>query len=408
MFNVDEIRKDFPILKRKINGRALVYLDNAATSQKPQPVLDAIADYYSSHNANVHRGIHTLAEEATELYERARVKVARFINARDSREIIFVRNTTEALNLVVWSWGKANLRPGDEILLSEMEHHSNIVPWQLLAREVGAVLKYVPFDERGKVSIRQLADQMSNHTKVVSLVHVSNSLGTINPISEAAKMAHAAGAVVVVDAAQSVPHLKVDVQSLDVDFLAFSGHKMLGPMGIGVLYGRRELLEAMPPFLGGGDMVAEVTLQEATWNEIPYKFEAGTPNVAGAVGLSAAMEYLEKLDLTQVRSHEIELTGYALDQLCRLPGLKVYGPLKAEERGGVIAFNVEGIHPHDLASILDTEGIAVRSGHHCTMPTHTKLGIPASARISFYIYNTEAEINLLVTGINKAKRIFKL
>lgn len=405
MFDVQKVRRDFPILQRQINGRPLVYLDNAATSQKPRSVIEATKNYYESHNANVHRGIHTLAEEATQMYESARARVARFINARRPEEIIFVRNATEALNLVAFSWGKANLTEGDEIILSEMEHHSNLVPWQILAKEIGAIIKYINFDRHGGLELSTFNSQLTTRTKVVSLTHVSNSLGTINPIKEIAKLAHEAGAVMVVDGAQSVPHLKVDVQSLDCDFLAFSGHKMLGPMGIGVLYGRLELLEKMPPFLGGGDMIRSVTLEGATFNDAPYKFEAGTPNVAGALGLVAAIDYLEKLGLANVRQHEIDLTSYALTKLTSLPGLRIYGPTDPQSRGGVVMFTLKDTHPHDLASVLDAQGIAVRSGHHCNMPLHAKLGIPASTRASFYIYNTKEEVDRLVEGLEKAKKI---
>lgn len=405
MFSAEEIRKDFPILKRKINGHDLVYLDNAATSQKPKSVIDSISNYYENHNANAHRGVHTLAEEATKMYEEARVKVTRFINAKKPEEVMFVRNATEALNLVVYSWGKANIKQGDEIIVSEMEHHSNLVPWQILAREVGAIIKYIPFDENGELQISNLKAQISKKTKVVAVVHVSNSLGTINPVKEIAKMAHEVGAVVVVDGAQSVPHMKVDVQSLDADFLAFSGHKMLGPMGIGVLYGKYDLLDSMPPFMSGGDMIRKVTLEESSWNDVPYKFEAGTPNVADAVGLGAAIDYLEKLGMENVRSHEIEVTSYALEKLLKITGIKILGPLDPQKRGGVIAFTLDGTHPHDLASILDGDGIAVRSGHHCTMPVHLKLGIPASTRASFYVYNTKEEVDKLVEGLEKARRL---
>lgn len=406
MFDVEKIREDFPILKRKINGHDLVYLDSAATSQKPQSVIDSIADYYSSHNANVHRGVHTLAEEATGLYEAARDKVAKFINARSTSEIVFVRNTTEALNLIVWSWAKKNLKEGDEILLSEMEHHSNLVPWQLLAKEIGAIIKYLPFNKNGEIEMLKIKNQISKNTKVISLIHVSNSLGTINPVKEIAKLAHEVGAIMVVDGAQSVPHMRVDVQSLDCDFLAFSSHKMLGPMGIGVLYGRRNILEAMPPFLSGGNMIREVTLDESSFNDVPYKFEAGTPNVADAVGLSAAIDYLDDLGMEKVRDHEIELTDYALPKLRFIKGLNILGPVDSASRGGIIAFTLDGAHPHDLASILDGEGIALRSGHHCTMPIHTKLSIPASLRASFYVYNTKFEVDRLVEGLLKAKKIF--
>lgn len=405
MFDVEKIRENFPILKRKINGRDLVYLDNAATSQKPQSVIGSIVDYYSSHNANVHRGVHTLAEEATQMYEAARVKVAKFINARSPSEIIFVRNSTEALNLVVRSYGGANIKAGDEILISQMEHHSNIVPWQLLAKDSGAVIKYIPFNENGELQMADIEERISKRTRLVSLVHVSNSLGTINQVKEIAKLVHAAGAVMVVDGSQSVPQMKVDVQSLDCDFLAFTGHKMLGPMGIGVLYGKRNLLESMLPFLGGGNMIKTVSLEGSTWNEVPYKFEAGTPNVSGAIGLSLAINYLEKLGMGNVRAHEVELTAYALEKLRGVSGLVIYGPDDASKRGGLVMFNLKGAHSHDLASILDGQGIAVRSGHHCTMPVHTKLGISSSLRASFYVYNTTEEIDKLVVGLEKARRL---
>lgn len=404
MFDVEKIRADFPILSRIIHGHPLVYLDNAATSQKPKRVIEAIVDYYSHHNANANRGVHTLAEEATHLLEAARAKVARFINASKKEEIVFVRNTTEAINLVVWSWGLANVKDGDEIILSEMEHHSNIVPWQLLAKMVGAKIKYLPFDERGELRISDLKNQVSKKTKVVSLLHVSNSLGTINPIKEMAEIAHEAGAVVLIDGAQSIPHLTVNVQDLGADFLAFSGHKMLGPMGVGVLYGKFALLELMPPFLGGGDMIRTVTLEGATWNDVPYKFEAGTPNVADAVGLGVAIDYLEELGMENVRRHEEDLIVYALEKLGSA-GLKVYGPKEKEKRGGVIAFDLKGCHAHDVASILDLEGIAVRSGHHCNMPVHLKLGLAASVRASFYVYNRKEEIDLLMAGLEKARKI---
>lgn len=405
MFSVEQIRNDFPILQRKINGKDLVYLDSAATSQKPQSVIDAMSDFYRSHNANVHRGIHTLAEEATKLYEEARVKTAGFINAAHPEEIIFVRNSTEALNLVARSYGRASIRSGDEILLSEMEHHSNIVPWQLLAKEVGAVINYIPFNESGKIEMSDVAGRLSNRTKVVSLVHVSNSLGTINPVKEIARMAHEAGAVMVVDGSQSVPKMKIDVQSLDCDFLAFTGHKMLGPMGIGVLYGKKSSLAVLPPFLGGGDMIRTVSLKQSTFNDPPYKFEAGTPNAAGAVGLAAAVDYLKNLGMENVRAHDDELTSYTLLLLSSQADVEIYGPKEAAHRSGSVMFNLKGIHPHDLASVLDGQGIAVRSGHHCTMPIHTKLGIAASCRASFYVYNTKEEIERLVEGLEKARRL---
>lgn len=406
MFDVDQIREDFPILKRKINGQGLVYFDNAATSQKPQQVIEAISSYYSLHNANVHRGLHTLAEESTELFEKARSTIAEFINAKSPNEIVFVRNATEALNLIVWSYGKSTLTSYDEVLLTEMEHHSNIVPWQLLSKEIGFTIKYIPFDANGELSTRYLTDQISNRTKIVSLTHVSNSLGTINPIKEIAKIVHQYGAKIVVDAAQSVPHMNVDVQSLDADFLVFSGHKMLGPMGCGVLFARLGLLNDMPPFLSGGDMIKTVSITGSTWNDVPYKFEAGTPNVADAVGLASAVTYLEGIGMEAVRDHELKLTTYALKRMSEVKDLEIYGPKDSAKRGGVIAFNLKGIHAHDLASILDSSGIAVRSGHHCTMPVHTKLGIPASARISFYIYNKEGEIDKFIDALNKARNIF--
>lgn len=408
MLELEKIRSQFPVLSREINGRPLVYLDSAATAQKPTGVIEAVSNYYRSHNANVHRGVHTLAEEATQLYEEARLKVARFLGAKDASEIIFVRNATEALNLVVWSWGKANIHSGDEILLSEMEHHSNIVPWQMLAKEVGASIKYIPFGKDGQLEMNHLPSLLSARTKVVSLVHVSNSLGTINPVGEIIRAAHEKGAVVVLDGAQSVPHLKVNVQSFGVDFLAFSGHKMLAPMGIGVLYGRSELLGAMPPFLGGGDMIRTVNLSESTWNDLPYKFEAGTPNVGGAVGLGAAIDFLTACGMEDIRRHEVELTAYCLERIQSVPGLTIYGPLAAPRRGGVVAFTIQGAHPHDLASILDGEGIAVRSGHHCTIPVHLKLGIPASTRASFYLYNVRSEVDRLVEGLIKAAKILKI
>lgn len=404
MLNVEKIRGDFPILKRKINGHPLVYLDNAATSQKPRQVVEAMSDYYANHNANIHRGVHTLAEEATQLYEDSRRKIAAFVGAA-SEEIVFTKNATEAVNLVAYAWGKENFRAGDEVITTEMEHHSNLVPWQLVAKETGAAIKYLPFDENGELSLRQLAEQISGRTKVISLVHVSNFLGTINPVKEMAALAHAAGAVVMIDAAQSVPHQKVSVQDLDCDFLAFSGHKMLGPMGVGILYGRRRLLEEMPPFLGGGDMIRTVTLEGSTWNEVPYKFEAGTPNVGGVVGLAAAVDYLEKAGMGNIHQYEVELITYALERLQEVEDLEIYGPMNVERRAALVSFNLKGLHAHDVATLLDQEGIAVRSGHHCTMPAHTKLGIPASVRASFYFYNTKEEVARLVAGLEKVRRI---
>jgi len=406
VLDLDKIREDFPVLKRKVKGRRLVYLDNAATSQKPLPVIQAIEEFYRNYNANVHRGIHTLSEEATIAYEGAREKIAGFINARSSKEIIFTRGTTEGINLVSHSWGGSNIEGSDVMLLTEMEHHSNLVPWQLLAREKGARLEFVGIDDDGHLLEEDLEKHLSESPKLVGVTHVSNVLGTINPVKEMARRAHRNGGVVVVDAAQSVPHMPVDVQDLDCDFLAFSGHKMLGPTGIGVLYAKRHLLEEMEPFLGGGEMIREVHLREAKWKELPWKFEAGTPNVAGVIGLGAAVEYLNGLEMGRVRSHEMILTGYALEELSKFEEMKTFGPEKPEERGGVLSFNLGDIHPHDLATILDEYGIAIRSGHHCAQPLMERLGVPATSRASFYVYNTEQEVDRLVSGLREAWKVF--
>ena len=424
MLNIESIRADFPILSRQVHGKPLVYLDNAATSQKPEAVIQAMDDYYRRYNANIHRGVHTLAEEATAAYEDARRKVGRFINARSPREVVFVRNTTEAINLVAHSWGRANLRQGDVIILTEMEHHSNLVPWQLLAQTTGAQLEFVALDAQGRLLLGHPTPPGSGHSldhllaangervKLVGVTGMSNVLGTINPVADIAARVHAAGALLLVDGAQSVPHLPVDVRAIDADFLAFSGHKMLGPTGIGVLWGRSAILEAMPPFLGGGDMIKSVGLLSSEWNELPHKFEAGTPNVADAIGLAAAVDYLTGLGMDQVHTHEQELTAYAIDRLAAVPDLQIYGP-PAAERGGVVSFNLikDGdllIHPHDLASILDHEGIAIRAGHHCAQPLVEHYGVPAMARASFYIYNLEQEIDTLVEALLKARHIFGL
>ena len=408
MLDVGKIRKDFPILRRLIAGKPLVYLDNAATTQKPQVVIDAIVDYYTRYNANIHRGIHTLAVEATQSYEEARKKVGRFINAKSEKEIIFTRGTTEAINLVAYSWGRLNVEKGDEIVLTVAEHHSNLVPWQQLALENGATLKYLDIDEQGYLDIKILGETITKKTKLVAVTHVSNVLGTINPIKEIVRVAHQKGALVLVDGAQAVPHIKVDVQDLGCDFYAFSSHKMLGPTGIGILWGRKEILEVLPSFQFGGDMIREVYLDRTVFAELPHKFEAGTPDIAGAIGLGAAIDYLNKVGMENVRTHEKKLVGYGLAQMTKIPGLTIYGPMTTRDHSGVIAFNVSGIHPHDLAQILDGEGVAIRSGHHCAMPLHARLGISASARASFYIYNTCQEIDKLVEGIKKAKRIFKV
>lgn len=405
--NIAKIRSDFPILNRQVHGKPLVFLDSAASSQKPLAVIEAMDFYYRNTHANVHRGVHTLSEEATVQYEDARKRIAKFINAKSSREVIFTRNTTESINLVAYTWGRANIRSGDEIVLTESEHHSNIVPWQLLAKETGAVVRYIPVDIHGYLDLAVLDGLLTPKTKIISLAHMSNVLGTIYPVDEVIKRAHDLGAMVMIDGAQSVPHLSTDVQALGCDFLAFSGHKMCGPTGIGVLWGRRELLEAMPPFMSGGDMIRRVTFDGAEWNELPYKFEAGTPAIAEAIGLGAAVDYLSALTMTAVRAHEKEIITYALERLSEVPGLQLIGPDDPERRGGVATFTLDEIHPHDLASILDAEGIAIRAGHHCAMPLHQKLGIPASSRASFYIYSTQGEVDQLVAGLYKAKSIFK-
>src|SRR5258708_3476830 len=404
--DVDAIRADFPILTRAVRGgKPLVYLDNAASSQKPKRVIDALSDYYSRYNANVHRGIHTLSEEATDEYEKARRKIQAFINAGHSEELIFVRNTTEAINLVAYSYGE-RLREGDEILLSEMEHHSNLVPWQLLADRKGAKLRFLPLLDDGTIEMAALPGLLNERTKVVAVSHMSNVVGTINPVKEIARQAHAAGAVVLLDAAQSVPHLPVDVQDLECDFLAFSGHKMLEPMGIGVLWGRRDLLESMPPFLAGGNMIMKVELEHATYNELPDKFEAGTPDAGGAIALGVAVDYLSEIGMDSVRRHEQDLTDYALEVLMSEPDVALYGPKSADNRGGVIAFNLGDIHPHDLGTLLDREGVAIRAGHHCCQPLMRRLGQAATARASFYVYNTRAEVDQLVSALGSARAVF--
>lgn len=404
---VTAIRRDFPILGRQVHDKPLVYLDNAATSQKPESVLAALDDYYRRYNANVHRGVHTLSEEATAAYERARLQVTRFIHAASEKEVIFTRGTTESINLVAQSWGRANLRPGDEVLITEMEHHSNIVPWQMLAEQVGFTLRYIPLTAEGLLDLSHLDTLLTERTKLLSFVHASNVLGTINPVQRLVAAARAVGAKVLVDGAQSVPHMPVDVQALDVDFLAFSSHKMCGPTGIGVLYGKRALLEAMPPWMGGGDMIREVKLTGSKWNTLPYKFEAGTPSIAEAIGLGAAVEYLSGIGMEWVAAHERELVAYAYARLSQIEGVRILGP-GPEARGGLVAFTAGDIHPHDLAAILDAEGVAVRAGHHCAQPIHDRLGIVASARASLYIYNTPDEIDRLAEALQKAADIFAL
>ncbi|HEX3467283.1 MAG TPA: cysteine desulfurase [Candidatus Elarobacter sp.] len=401
---------DFPILAKPTSrGKRLVFLDSAASSQKPQAVIDALVRYYENDNANIHRGVYELAARATEQFEGARAKVARFINAAHTEEIVWTRNTTEAINLVSFSWGLANLGPGDAILTTQLEHHSNLVPWQLLAAKTGAQLRFIPADADGVLVLDGL-DALLDGVKLVALTHVSNTIGSIAPLDAIVPRAHAAGAVVLVDAAQSVPHMPVDVQALDADFVAASGHKMCGPTGIGFLYGKRDLLDAMPPFLTGGDMIKRVSYEHTSYNELPWKFEAGTSNIADAIALGTAVDYLTEVGMDWVREHEKRITAYALDRLAALAprGLAVYGPRSADDRAGVISFNLADIHAHDLASILDVEGVCVRAGHHCTMPLMEKMGWPATARASFYLYNTEADVDALIDALGKAAEVFRL
>jgi cysteine desulfurase/selenocysteine lyase len=404
-FDPRAVRARFPILTAP-REKPLIYLDSAATSQKPEAVLDAMDRYYREYNANIHRGIYTIAEEATAAYEDARLRVSRFIGAGSPREVVFTRNSTEALNLVAHSYGRTKLVAGDAVLLTEMEHHSNLVPWQLLAADRGIELRHVPVTGGGELDLEALPKLLADgRVKLVSVVHISNVLGTVNPIAEIARAAHARGAVLVVDASQSVPHCPVDVRALECDFLAFTSHKMLGPTGIGALWGRRELLEEMPPFLGGGEMIREVRLTRSTWNELPWKFEAGTMPIAEAVGLRAAVEFLEGLGMGAVFAHDQELAAYAMERLAEVPELRILGPSPAK-RGGVVAFTLADIHPHDIATVLDGDGIAVRAGHHCAMPLHHKLGVPASARASFHCYSLREDVDALVRGLHKARQVF--
>ncbi len=405
-FDVLAIRRDFPILHQEMRGKPLAFLDSAASSQKPRQVIDALEDYYRRYNANVHRGVYKLSEEATFAYERARGKVARFIGAQSHREVIFTRNTTEAINLVAQAWGGANLQPGDRILLTLMEHHSNIVPWQMIAQRTGAKLDYIGLDGSGRLALEELDSKLTAATKIVALTHQSNVLGTVNPVAQIVARAHAVGALVLLDAAQSVPHMPVDVQALDVDFLAFSGHKACAPTGIGVLWGRRALLEAMPPFLGGGSMIKIVELEQSTYADIPARFEAGTPAIGEAIALGEACDYLSAIGMDAVFRHEQELTAYALERLSEVDGLTIIGPTTPEDRGGAISFDLEGVHPHDVAAILDGEGVAVRAGHHCTQPLHRHLDLTSTTRASFYIYNIAEEIDRLASGLVKARKLF--
>jgi cysteine desulfurase / selenocysteine lyase len=404
--NVQEIRKQFPILDQEVNGHPLVYLDSAATSQKPISVIEAINDYYRKHNSNVHRGVHTLGTRATDGYEGAREKVRKFINAASTEEVIFTRGTTTSINTIAASYGRANVSEGDEIVISHMEHHSNIIPWQQLAKEKGATLKYVPLQEDGTISIEDVRETVTPQTKIVSIMMVSNVLGTMNPVKEIAKIAHENGAVMVVDGAQSAPHMKVDVNDLDCDFFAFSGHKMAGPTGIGVLYGKKALLEAMEPVEFGGEMIDFVGLYDSTWKELPWKFEGGTPIIAGAIGLGAAIDFLEQIGLDEIEKHEHKLAAYALEKMSEVEGLTVFGPNDPSKRAGIVTFNIDDVHPHDVATVLDAEGIAVRAGHHCAQPLMKWLKVSATARASFYLYNTEEDIDKLVAGLVKTKEYF--
>lgn len=401
--DVHRIRKEFPLLAQQVNGKPLVYLDNAATSQKPRQVIDAVKQFYERDNANVHRALYQLGERATQAYEGARQKVARFIGARDWRSVIFTKGATEAINLVAYAWGRHNLGPGDEVLITEMEHHSNIVPWQLLARDTGATLKHIPLADDHALDMDAARQLVTPRTKLVCTVHQSNVFGTVNPVKELAEMAHKVGALMLLDCAQSVPHFKVDVEDLDCDFMAFSGHKMLGPTGVGVLYGKTALLESMEPFLGGGEMIRTVTMEQATWNDIPWKFEAGTPNIAQAIGLGAAVDYLSEMGMDRIRDYIDELTSYGQERLSALPGVTLYGHRPTSS--AVLPFNIESIHPHDVAQVLDQEGIAIRAGHHCAQPLMHRLDVPATCRASFYFYNTFEEIDRLVEGLKAAQSL---
>lgn len=408
IYDVEAVRADFPILQQMHHDDVpLIYLDNAASSQKPRQVIDTMDDYYRRYNANVHRGVHKLSEEATVAYERARIKIKQFINAASKREIIYTRGTTESINLVAQTWGRANLKAGDVVLSTVMEHHSNIVPWQLLAAEKGLDVKFVSMLPDGTLDLEEYARLLRDFpVKLVAVMHASNVLGTINPVQEMARQAHEAGALILVDGAQSAPHMPVDVQALDVDFYAFSAHKMVGPTGVGVLYGKRDLLEAMPPWQGGGDMIAVVRLDGSTWNDLPYKFEAGTPMIAEAIGFGAAVDYLSALGMDNIHAHERAITEYALERLAEVPGLRLLGPTDVNQKGAVASFVMDGVHAHDVAQVLDAHGVAVRAGHHCAMPLHELSGIQATARASFYLYNTPHEVDALIKGLYEAKTMF--
>ncbi|WP_062308630.1 cysteine desulfurase [Alicyclobacillus sendaiensis] len=404
--NAEELRKDFPILSERINGHRLVYLDNAATSQKPRQVIDAIRRYYEHDNSNVHRGVHTLGSRATEAYEAARERVARFIGARSPQEVVFTRGTTESLNMIAHGYARAKLGEGDEIVLPPSEHHSNLIPWQQAARATGATLRYLPLQPDGTIRLEDVEAAVTDRTKIVAIAHVSNVLGTVNPVREIAEIAHRHGAIIVVDGAQSVPHMPTDVVAMDCDFLAFSGHKMLGPTGIGVLYGKAELLAEMEPTYFGGEMIDVVDLYESTWKEAPWKFEGGTPIIAGAIGLAAAMDYLEKVGMAEIERHDAALAAKAVERLAEIDGVTIFGPPPGQSRAGLVTFNLGRVHPHDLATVLDARGVAIRAGHHCAQPLMRLFNVPATARASFYLYNTEEDVDALVDAVLEAKEFF--
>jgi len=403
-FDVEKVREDFPVLKQKVHGKPLVYLDNAATSQKPLAVIEAIRRFYEVDCANIHRGVHELSQRSTAAYEQTRAKVKQFLNARTKNELIFVRGATEGINLVAQSWGRKCIKTGDEIVISAMEHHSNIVPWQMLCEEKGAKLRVIPINDRGELLMEEYQKLLGPRTRMVAVTHVSNALGTINPVREIVELAHKAGAVALIDGAQAVPHMKVDVQALDADFYAFSGHKLFGPTGTGVLYGKAKLLNAMPPYQGGGDMIRTVTFEKTTYNDLPYKFEAGTPNIAGGIGLGAAIDYVNRIGLDQIAAYEHELLVYGTEALSDIPGLRLIGT--AHKKAAVLSFVMEGVHPHDIGTVLDRMGIAVRTGHHCAQPVMDRFGVPATTRASLAFYNTTAEIDALAAGLRKVKEMF--
>jgi cysteine desulfurase / selenocysteine lyase len=403
-FDVEKIREDFPVLKQTIHGRPLVYLDSAATAQKPFAVIDAIRRFHEVDCANIHRGVHELSQRSTAAYEETRAKAKRFLNARSKNELIFVRGTTEGINLVASAWGRTNVKAGDEIVISAMEHHSNIVPWQMLCQEKGAKLRVIPMNDRGELLMEEYEKLLNPRTRMVAVAHVSNALGTINPVRQIIEMAHRAGALTLIDGAQAVPHIKVDVQALDADFYTFSGHKLIGPTGIGILYGKSKLLNEMPPYQGGGDMILTVTFEKTTYNDVPYKFEAGTPNIAGGIGLGAAFDYIARIGIDQIAAYEHDLLVYGTEALAQIPGLRLIGT--AKEKASVLSFVIEGIHPHDIGTVLDKQGIAVRTGHHCAQPVMDWFNVPATTRASLAFYNTTAEIDALVAGLKKVKEIF--